>query len=162
MTPLEMQDATFVWTGNEDLPVAHPHDAEGKAKPMVIIPEMKASGTLHCSALDYARFLCFVLTQPRDIRFDFRMICTARCSHRRYQSTTPSTGTTTGHGNPLTCTIRFIEDWAGHPSRRRPARCVAMGRKTLHTIVRYRLSRIPGPARSSWATAAMRNDSGAS
>ncbi len=66
MTPLEMQGAAFVWTGNEDLPVAHPHDAEGKAKPKATLPEMNAAASLHCSALDYARFLRFVLTQPRD------------------------------------------------------------------------------------------------
>ncbi len=66
MTPLEMQGAAFVWTGNDDQPVAHPHDAEGKAKPKATLPEMNAAYSLHCSALDYTRFLRFVLTQPRD------------------------------------------------------------------------------------------------
>ena len=61
LKPLGMENSRFVWTGREGLPVAVGHDEGGNPKEKALWPKMNGAASLHCTATDYARFMCAVM-----------------------------------------------------------------------------------------------------
>ena len=65
LEPFEMVNSRFIWTGNENSPLAFSHDERGNPMKKKIWPEMRGSASLHTTSTDYARFMCAVM-QPSD------------------------------------------------------------------------------------------------
>jgi CubicO group peptidase (beta-lactamase class C family) len=63
LDPLGMVNSRFVWTGQEDLPVALGHDKDGQPREKSLWPEMIAGASLHSTPQDFARFVLTV-AQP--------------------------------------------------------------------------------------------------
>jgi CubicO group peptidase (beta-lactamase class C family) len=63
LEPLGMVSSRFVWTGQEDLPVALGHDKDGRPRKKSLWPEMIAGASLHGTSRDFARFM-LTATQP--------------------------------------------------------------------------------------------------
>ena len=61
LEPLGMEHSRFVWDGQEGLPVAVGHDGEGKATQKKLWRETCAAASLHCTAIDFARFMRAVM-----------------------------------------------------------------------------------------------------
>jgi CubicO group peptidase (beta-lactamase class C family) len=66
LEPFGMQNSRFVWTGQEDLPVALGHDKTGKPSKKSLWREMIAGASLHGTSHDYARFLLAVMQPAGD------------------------------------------------------------------------------------------------
>ena len=63
LNPLGMVHSRFVWTGEEDLPIALGHDKDGEPRDKSLWPEMIAGASLHSTSQDFARFM-LTATQP--------------------------------------------------------------------------------------------------
>ena len=63
LEPLGMVNSRFVWTGQEDLPVALGHDKDGQPREKSLWPEMITGASLHSTSQDFARFM-LTATQP--------------------------------------------------------------------------------------------------
>ena len=56
-----MSSSRFVWTSQDDLPVAVGHDEKGQATEKRLWEEMYAAASLHCTPKDFAGFMCTVM-----------------------------------------------------------------------------------------------------
>jgi CubicO group peptidase (beta-lactamase class C family) len=60
-----MKRSSYLWSGEEDWPVAVGHDGEGKPVPKDMSVEPNAAYSLHCTPTDMAKFVNFLLQQPQ-------------------------------------------------------------------------------------------------
>ena len=61
LQPLNMRDSCFVLPEKADLPLAIGHNENGEVQEKDPWPEMYAAASLHCSAGDFAKFMCAVM-----------------------------------------------------------------------------------------------------
>ena len=64
----EMANSRFVWTGEENSPLACGHDEMGNPVEKKMWPEMRGSGSLHTTSTEYAQFMCAVM-KPSDSEY---------------------------------------------------------------------------------------------
>ena len=64
LEPLGMEHSRFVWTGQEGLLIALPHDENGEPKKKGLWPNMNVAAGLHCTSADFGRFMAAVM-RPR-------------------------------------------------------------------------------------------------
>ncbi len=67
--PFGMSLSTFTWDGKKNWPLAVGHDKDGQPVKKLLWQKMIAGGSLHCSSVDYARFLTAVLQPKTDSPF---------------------------------------------------------------------------------------------
>lgn len=61
LTPHGMQHSIFLWTGEGNLAVAVGHDEQGEAQEKGRWSSVNVAAGLHCTARDFARFMCVVM-----------------------------------------------------------------------------------------------------
>jgi len=66
LEPLGMKNSRFVWTGQENLPVALGHNEKGEPTEKALWPEMIAGASLHSTPADFARFMLAVMQPSAD------------------------------------------------------------------------------------------------
>src|SRR5438270_9320750 len=62
LQPLLMTHSSYAWASSHDSKVAFGHDHLGNAAPVFAAPTPQAAASLHTTPLDYARFVCAMLT----------------------------------------------------------------------------------------------------
>lgn len=65
--PLGMGASSFLWTGEEGLPIAVGHDQDGKAQEKYLWQEVLGPASLHCTPEDYALFMSAVMRPSPDV-----------------------------------------------------------------------------------------------
>ena len=66
LQPLEMNGSRFVLPERADLPLAIGHNENGEVQKKYPWPEMCAAASLHCSVLDFGKFMCAVMHPSSD------------------------------------------------------------------------------------------------
>lgn len=66
LKPLGMEHSRFVLNHLNDLPLAIGHNEQGEAKEKYLWREMNAAASLHCSAVDFGKFMCAVMRPSPD------------------------------------------------------------------------------------------------
>jgi CubicO group peptidase (beta-lactamase class C family) len=76
LEPFGLKNSRFVWTGQENLPVALGHNEKGEPTEKALWPEMIAGASLHSTPTDFAKFMLAVMQPSADNPYHLSSVLT--------------------------------------------------------------------------------------